>query len=638
MLLLALENASLAYGHNDLLNQARFQLESGERVALIGRNGSGKSSLMRVLAGATTLDDGNFWQQAGIRVAYVPQEADFALEGDVFDAVSSALGESAQLLQDLHAATLDLERDHSAAALERLGAIQQAIEDADAWRLNQRVESTLSQLHIDGNAALATLSGGALKRVALARALVLAPEVLLLDEPTNHLDIDSIVWLEALIRDSNAASVIITHDRAFLENIATRIVALDRGQLASYPGSFSAWQNRKAQELEAEQKAAARFDKLLAQEEVWIRKGIEARRTRNEGRVRRLQALRAQRAQRQSQPGQVQLRLDRGEEGGRMIAELEAVSKSFDQRCVIRDFSARILRGERIGIVGPNGAGKTTLLKLILGKIKPDSGHVRQGTRQSIAYFDQMRTQLAEELPLTEVISPGADHIQIGKERKHVISYLGDFLFPPARARSPVSSLSGGERNRLLLARLFAQPANILVLDEPTNDLDIETLDLLEERLLDYDGTLFVVSHDRRFLDQVTTSLIAAEGNGHWREHVGGYSEWQAWQQKRDQADKEKAAAKAAPAAATAAPPPTNTRNTLSWKEKRELEALPDQIGTLEAEQSALHNRLADPALYSEAPEQATELTRQLGELEQAITRAMERWEALETRAADSQN
>lgn len=637
MLLLALENASLAYGHNDLLNQARFQLESGERVALIGRNGSGKSSLMRVLAGATTLDDGNFWQQAGIRVAYVPQEADFALEGDVFDAVSSALGESAQLLQDLHAATLDLERDHSAAALERLGAIQQAIEDADAWRLNQRVESTLSQLHIDGNAALATLSGGALKRVALARALVLAPEVLLLDEPTNHLDIDSIVWLEALIRDSNAASVIITHDRAFLENIATRIVALDRGQLASYPGSFSAWQNRKAQELEAEQKAAARFDKLLAQEEVWIRKGIEARRTRNEGRVRRLQALRAQRAQRQSQPGQVQLRLDRGEEGGRMIAELEAVSKSFDQRCVIRDFSARILRGERIGIVGPNGAGKTTLLKLILGKIKPDSGHVRQGTRQSIAYFDQMRTQLAEELPLTEVISPGADHIQIGKERKHVISYLGDFLFPPARARSPVSSLSGGERNRLLLARLFAQPANILVLDEPTNDLDIETLDLLEERLLDYDGTLFVVSHDRRFLDQVTTSLIAAEGNGHWREHVGGYSEWQAWQQKRDQADKEKAAAKAAPAA-TAAPPPTNTRNTLSWKEKRELEALPDQIGTLEAEQSALHNRLADPALYSEAPEQATELTRQLGELEQAITRAMERWEALETRAADSQN
>ena len=636
MPLLSVENACLAFGHVDLLDKASFQVDAGERVALIGRNGSGKSSLLRAIAGQATLDDGVVWREAGLVTAYVPQEPDFDRERDVFATVADGLGSAAQLLVDYHAAMLLVAEDASPAALARLDALQHELEAADGWRLSQRVEHMLERLGLDSAAKVSSLSGGGIKRVALARALVAEPDLLLLDEPTNHLDIVGIVWLENLIRDFRGAVIVITHDRVFLDNVATRIIELDRGRLASYPGRFSDYQRRKAEELEAESKAAARFDKFLAQEEVWIRKGVEARRTRNEGRVRRLEALRSERAARRDRLGNVSLTVDRGEKSGQMVAELIHVSKHYGDRTVVRDFSARIMRGDRIGFIGPNGAGKTTLLKLILGEIEPDEGTVRRGTRQSVAYFDQMREQLDPELPLTEVISPGSEFIEIGGERKHVIGYLGDFLFAPQRARSPVKSLSGGERNRLLLARLFARPANLMVLDEPTNDLDIETLDLLEDLLANYDGTLFLVSHDRAFLDNVVTQVIAAEGDGRWGEYAGGYADWQRVQAARAEQDSARAVDKRSsvpkPRVAELRPPSRATR--MSFNDKRELEALPDRIAALEAEQAALHARIADPALYEQAAQETVHINTRLGELEVEIDAAMQRWEELEARAA----
>ena len=639
MPLLSVENASLAFGHVDLLDKATFQLDAGERVALIGRNGSGKSSLLRAIAGQATLDDGVVWREVGLVTAYVPQESDFDLERDVFATVADGLGNAAQLLVDYHAAMLLVVEDASPAALARLDALQHELEAADGWRLSQRVEHMLVRLGLDSAAKVSSLSGGGIKRVALARALVAEPDLLLLDEPTNHLDIVGIVWLENLIRDFRGAVIVITHDRVFLDSVATRIIELDRGRLASYPGRFSDYLRRKAEELEAESKAAARFDKFLALEEVWIRKGVEARRTRNEGRVRRLEALRNERAARRDRLGNVSLAVDRGEKSGQMVAELTHVSKHYGDRTVVRDFSARIMRGDRIGFIGPNGAGKTTLLKLILGEIEPDEGTVRRGTRQSVAYFDQLREQLDPELPLTEVISPGSEFIEIGGERKHVIGYLGDFLFAPQRARSPVKSLSGGERNRLLLARLFARPANLMVLDEPTNDLDIETLDLLEDLLANYDGTLFLVSHDRAFLDNVVTQVIAAEGDGRWGEYAGGYADWQRVQASRAEQDNARAGAKRAsatkPRAAEAKPVSKVARMT--FNDKRELEALPDRIAALEAEQTSLHARMADPALYEQAAQDATQealhINTRLAALEVELDAAMQRWEELEARA-----
>ncbi len=639
MPLLSVENASLAFGHVDLLDKATFQLDAGERVALIGRNGSGKSSLLRAIAGQATLDDGVVWREVGLVTAYVPQESDFDLERDVFATVADGLGNAAQLLVDYHAAMLLVVEDASPAALARLDALQHELEAADGWRLSQRVEHMLVRLGLDSAAKVSSLSGGGIKRVALARALVAEPDLLLLDEPTNHLDIVGIVWLENLIRDFRGAVIVITHDRVFLDSVATRIIELDRGRLASYPGRFSDYLRRKAEELEAESKAAARFDKFLALEEVWIRKGVEARRTRNEGRVRRLEALRNERAARRDRLGNVSLAVDRGEKSGQMVAELTHVSKHYGDRTVVRDFSARIMRGDRIGFIGPNGAGKTTLLKLILGEIEPDEGTVRRGTRQSVAYFDQLREQLDPELPLTEVISPGSEFIEIGGERKHVIGYLGDFLFAPQRARSPVKSLSGGERNRLLLARLFARPANLMVLDEPTNDLDIETLDLLEDLLANYDGTLFLVSHDRAFLDNVVTQVIAAEGDGRWGEYAGGYADWQRVQASRAEQDNARAGAKRAsatkPRAAEAKPVSKVARMT--FNDKRELEALPDRIAALEAEQTSLHARMADSALYEQAAQDATQealhINARLAALEVELDAAMQRWEELEARA-----
>jgi len=634
MPLITLDDACLAFGHLALLDKAAFQLDAGERVALIGRNGSGKSSLLKALAGQAQLDDGRLWRQPGARVAYVPQEADFPLDRSVFATVADGVGDVAQLLVDYHAAMLAVADDASEAALARLQDLQHRVEDAQAWRLEQRVEQVLAQLKLSGEAVVGSLSGGGIKRVALARALVGEPEMLLLDEPTNHLDIDGILWLEGLIRDFPGAVVVITHDRVFLDHVATRIVELDRGLLSSFPGRFSDYLARKAEQLDAEEKANARFDKLLAQEEVWIRKGVEARRTRNEGRVRRLEALRRERGARRDRLGTVKLALDRGEGSGQMVAELDKVSKRFGERTIVRDFSTRILRGDRIGLIGPNGAGKTTLLKLILGGLEPDEGRVRRGTRQTVAYFDQLRTQLDPEAPLTEVISPGSDYVEIAGQRTHIIGYLGDFLFSPQRARSPVKSLSGGERNRLLLARLFARPANVLVLDEPTNDLDIETLDLLEDLLAGYDGTVFLVSHDRAFLDNVVTQVIAAEGDGRWKEYAGGYEDWL---RVRATADSAEAPAQAKPAAPkkVVQPTPVATKPArLSWKEQRELEALPDRIAALEEEQGSIQGRLNDPATYREAPQDVPPLNARLQALEAEIDAAMLRWEELEARTA----
>ncbi|MBV6476199.1 MAG: ATP-binding cassette domain-containing protein [Rhodocyclaceae bacterium] len=633
MPLLTLDKGCLAFGHVALLDHADFQVDAGERVALIGRNGSGKSSLLRALAGSASLDDGTLWRRDDLRVAYVPQEPDFAPEQTVYQAVAAGVGAVSRLLVEYHDAAQRLAHDPGEAALARLHELQVQLEAGDGWRLNMRVEQALSQLDLPGDARIGELSGGGIKRVALAHALAGEPELLLLDEPTNHLDLDGILWLEQLIAGFGGAVVVITHDRRFLDAVATRIVELDRGKLASFPGRFADYQNRKAEMLSAEAQQNARFDKLLAQEEVWIRKGVEARRTRNEGRVRRLEQLRRERAARRERLGGVGFQLARGEASGKLVAELEHVAKRYGERDIVRDFSCRILRGDRVGIIGPNGAGKTTLIRLILGEIAPDAGSVRLGTKLAVAYFDQFRAALDEEATLADIISPGSDYVQLGGEKKHVIGYLEDFLFPATRARAPVKSLSGGERARLLLARLFARPANVLVLDEPTNDLDIETLELLEQLLQDYAGTVFLVSHDRSFLDNIVTQVIAAEGGGSWRETVGGYEDWLRETQARRAQETAAAPAQEKRAVVERKREP-RAKARLSFKEARELEALPERIAALEAEQASLNGRLADPALYRDEPGAVRALKERLAALEGEIGQAMARWEELETRSA----
>ena len=617
-----------------------MQIDAGERVGLIGRNGSGKSSLLKALAGLGSLDDGEVWREPGLSIAYVPQEPEFATHDTVFEAVAAGLGDVARILAEYHEVTHTVGAGDTA-TMNRMQELQTQLEANDGWRLNSRVEQAISRLALDGDARVDALSGGGKKRVALARALVAEPELLLLDEPTNHLDVDGILWLEDLLRGYQGAIMLITHDRVFLDNVATRIVELDRGNLVSFPGRFAAYQERKEFMLNEEALANARADKMLAQEEIWIRKGVEARRTRSVGRVQRLEHLREARAARREQLGKVDFRVVRGDASGKLVAELENVSKRFvtttDEKIVVRDFSCRILRGDKVGLIGANGTGKTTLLRLILGQIEPDAGKLQLGTKIEVAYFDQFRTQLDPEAPLCEVISPGSDYVEIGGTKKHVIGYLEDFLFAPQRARSPVKSLSGGERNRLLLARLFARPANVLVLDEPTNDLDIETLELLEALLQDYSGTVFLVSHDRAFLDNVVTQTIASEGDGQWKEYVGGYSDWLRQRPAGGTArfdatgGVETKPAQKLGAGETAKSKPAE-RKKLSFKEQRELEQLPDRIAALEAEQGVLQDRLGDPAFYQGPAEAVRQLQARLAAVDAEIEAALIRWEALEAK------
>ena len=634
MALLTLADAHLAYGHVPLLDGAAMALEAGERVALIGRNGAGKSSLLKILAGLDKPDDGVLQMQTGLRRVYVAQEPVFAPGVTVFDAVAEGVAEARALRERF-------ERHDPA---DDLDAVQTRLEALDGWTWEQRVAESMQRLQLDGSAAVEALSGGTRKRVALAQALVAEPELLLLDEPTNHLDIDAIEWLQGLLVAWRGALVFVSHDRAFIDGVATRIVELDRARLRSYPGSFAAYEATKARELEDEALANVRADKLLAQEEVWVRQGVEARRTRSVGRVGRLLKLREQRAARRNVLGQVRLELDAGLPPGKIIAELKHVSMHFGEMVLIEDFSATILRGDKVGLIGPNGCGKTTLLKLILGELQPTRGSVRQGTRLQVAYFDQMRAALDLDATLGDTISPGSEWIEIGQPpkltRKHVMSYLGDFLFAPERARAPVRTLSGGERNRLLLARLFALPANVLVLDEPTNDLDIDTLELLEELLQSYDGTVFLVSHDRRFLDNVVTSTIAWEGDpawggrpGLWREYEGGYEDWKRQRERTRVAVTAQAAAQASRPVATAAPPrPAAARTKLSYKEQRELEALPGRIEALEAEQKTLFERLAGSAVYTDEPHLVAGLQARHDAIEAELMAALERWEELAAR------
>ena len=637
MALITLTEGKLAFGHVPLLDRTAFSLESGERIGLIGRNGTGKSSLLKILAGLEKLDDGLLQYQQNLRIAYVAQEPILHTEHTVFEAAAEGLAQVKALREEYEALS---EGEWDESNHERLDQLQSQLDAQGGWNWEQRVSESLDRLHLDANQTIGQLSGGTKKRVALAQALVTMPDVLLLDEPTNHLDLDSIQWLEELLNAYTGAIIFITHDRAFLDHVATRIVELDRGILRSYPGNYSSYEKVKEQELNAESLANARADKLLAQEEVWVRKGVEARRTRSVGRIARLEKLRTLRAQRRNAMGQIKLAISSGDRSGKIVADLQNVSKSY-QKPIVQNFTATILRGDKVGLLGPNGAGKTTLLKLILGVIQPDSGIATMGTRIEVAYFDQMREGLNLEATLEDFISPGSEWIEINGNRKHVKSYLGDFLFAPERTNSPISTLSGGERNRLLLARLFARPANVLVLDEPTNDLDIDTLDLLEQLLQDYAGTVFLVSHDRTFLDNVVTSMIAYEGDGKWQEYEGGYEDYRIQKKRFDaltQANTASTVNKTASkedkkseskSESKSEVKQSVTKSKLSNKEKAELDKLPNQIEQLEKKQLVLSEQLANPEIYKGDAHLIVTLKNELTQIEDQMARSMKRWEEL---------
>jgi ATP-binding cassette subfamily F protein uup len=631
MPLISLQSVALSYGSPPLLEDVDLTIEPGERICLIGRNGVGKSTLLKILTGEVQPDGGEVRRPSGVTIARLVQELPRDEDRRVFDVVAAGLGELGALVSEYFHLSHRLADGES--GLARLAEVQQALEAGDGWAIEQRTERVISQLGLDAETPFSALSGGLQRRVLLAQALVRAPDLLLLDEPTNHLDIAAIDWLEEFLLTFPGSLLFITHDRVFLRRLATRILELDRGRLTDWPGDYDNYLRRREERAHAEALANARFDRRLSEEEVWIRQGIKARRTRNEGRVRALEAMRRERQERREQLGQARLRLGEAQRSGRLVVEAEGVGFAWGEQPVIRDLDTLILRGDRVGIIGPNGAGKSTLLRLLLGELAPDTGQIRRGTNLQVAYFDQRRAQLDESLSVLDNVAGGSDRVTIDGQDRHILSYLKDFLFPPERARQPVKALSGGERNRLLLAKLFAQPANLLVMDEPTNDLDAETLELLEELLAEFQGTLLLVSHDRALLDNLVTSTLVLEGDGRVAEYVGGYSEW--LRQRPEPAVGETAPTARPKAESKRAP--ARAAKRLSYKESRELEALPARIEALEAEQGTLHARLSAPDLYQQGGEAVTALQARLAEIEAELAEAYRRWEDLEARGGAGQ-
>lgn len=632
MPLLQLLNLSHSVGGPPLLDHIELTIEAGERVCIVGRNGAGKSTLLRIIAGEITPDEGERRVSSGVRVARLAQEVPQATSGSIFEVITEGLGDLGHWLARYHAL---LPRIEEPAIANEISDLQERIEAAQGWDLEQRVEAVLSRLGLDGEAQFAALSGGMKRRVLLGQALVSAPDILLLDEPTNHLDIDSIDWLEETLKSLQTALVFITHDRRFLRALATRILEIDRGQLTSWPGDFDNYLRRREERLHAEAQASAHFDRKLAEEEVWIRQGIKARRTRNEGRVRALKAMRHERAQRRELQGQVNIQMAAAAPSGKRVAEAKQVSHGYQGRMLLRDFSASIQRGDRIGLVGPNGIGKTTLIRLLLGEAKPDSGEVELGTQLQIAYFDQHRLSLREDWNALENVAEGREYIELDGRRKHALGYLQDFLFTPERARAPITMLSGGERNRLLLAKLFAQPSNLLVMDEPTNDLDVETLELLEEKLGEYPGTLILVSHDREFLDNVVTSCLVFEGDGVVRDHVGGYSDWLAARASRSAAASAgvlpgSSSSAAAPPKPAGVPAAQVARKKLNYKDQRELDQLPGRIEQLEARVAELGLAMADPGFYQRGASEVSSTGAELAKAQAELDAAYARWAELD--------
>ena len=623
MPLIRLKNVSIAYGTHALLNNAEFQLDSGEKVGLLGRNGEGKSTLMKIIAGNVNADNGEVWREPTLKLAWLEQMPDLDDESTIYDAVASGLGELGDWISQYHHLLETM--DGGEKSLNQLGILQHKLEAHNGWHFQQRVESTLSKLNLPADVQINSLSGGWKRRVALAQALVIEPEVLLLDEPTNHLDFESIAWLEEQVLAFKGAVLFVTHDRAFLQKLATRIVDLDRGNLVSWPGNYQDYLRRKAASLEDEANQNTEFDKKLAKEEVWVRQGIKARRTRNEGRVRALKRLRAERADRRNLQGTTKLNLSKGEASGKKVIEAVDVSFSYEDKTIVKNFSTLIQRGDKIGLLGSNGAGKSTLLKLLLKQIEPSTGTIEQGTKIQLAYFDQLREQLDPEITVADTIADGNEFIEINGAQKHVMSYLADFLFAPARARSPVKSLSGGERNRLLLARLFTKSANLIIMDEPTNDLDLETLEMLEEKLVDYEGTLLLVSHDRAFLDNVVTSVFVFEGEGAINEYIGGYAEWFALseQRKKQQVDNKSIEQ-------TKKQKSKTSSKKISFKQQKELEELPGQIDSFESEQEKLTEKIGDANFYKQEQDIIKETLGLLKEVEQKLEQAYQRWDELE--------
>ncbi len=611
----------MAFGHVPLLDKTELRIAQGERVCLIGRNGEGKSTLLKIINGEISPDLGNIEYQSGAKIAFLSQEPHFDANDTVFRAVAKSLGAAGKLVEEYHELIEQMTHDTDERLLAKLEKVQHRLEAEDGWSLEQRVETVLSKLKLPTEQIVAEMSGGWKRRVALAQVLVIEPDLLLLDEPTNHLDIEAITWLEEQLLNFNGGLLFITHDRRFMQRIATRIIELDRGKLTSYIGDYATYLRQKEATLAAEATHAAKFDKYLAQEEVWIRQGIKARRTRNEGRVRALKKLREQRSQRREVKGKINLNLNRSELSGKIVIEAEEISKNYDNTQLINNFSTVIMRGDRIGLIGANGTGKSTLLKILLDELPPDSGSVKHGTKLSVAYFDQLREQLNPEDTLIDAVAEGSDTLMINGQNKHVMSYLGDFLFPPARARSKVKSLSGGERNRLLLARLFTKPVNVLVLDEPTNDLDVESLELLEELLSAYSGTLLLVSHDRDFLDNVVTSTIVFEGEGKIQEYVGGYQDWL----------RQRSQPKSKPNTPLSKEKPEKPKTQkLGYKEQRELEALPEFIENLESTLDTLQTKISQADFYQGDSEEINQTLAEIKKVEAELQAGYERWEVLE--------